>query len=103
MPPLNPAGSPRGCTHRRARSSRSAGVLVGVVRQADRVGPTRSDGTAEEPADQAAPGQFVVAEHVRDDVADPPGRAEAGRVPLLGCQLLQQGQQVGALVGGVTT
>ena len=62
--------------------------VVGVGRQADRVGSTWSDGSSDEPADQVTPGQFVVAEHVRHDVSDPPSRADAGRLPLLWRQLL---------------
>jgi hypothetical protein len=37
---------------------------------------TRTEGSQDEPADQVAPGLFVVAEHVRDDVSDPPRWAE---------------------------
>ena len=53
-----------------------------------------------EPPDQWEGAELFITEHVRSDVAHPPALAEAGRLPLLRRQSLQQPGEIGPLSPG---
>ena len=74
--------------------------MVGVGGDSDGVGPARPHAACEEPAEEPADAEFFVAEHVRDDVADPPLRAQRRRFPLGRGQRGEQVGEVGPFVAG---
>ena len=70
------------------------GAVPGVVGHADRVDPAWHEPTAGVAAQEATRVELLVADHVRDDVAHRPLRAQRRRRPLLRGELAQQRRQV---------
>jgi hypothetical protein len=75
--------------------------VAGVRDQARSVDLGRVQFRADEAAGQIRPGQLVVAVHVGDHIPNAPLRAQTRGVPLLGCQLLKEGEQISALSDSV--
>lgn len=71
-----------------------------VPLQGDIVDPAAAQATAHQGADQTGNRELVVADDVRGHVTHPPLGAQRRRVPLLSTQLLQQSQQISALLLG---
>ncbi len=76
------------------------GAVVGVGGDPDGVDPVGAQPAAEEAADETGDAEVLVAEQVRDHVADPPPGAQRRRVPLGGGERGEQGGEIGPLGAG---
>ena len=76
----------------RRRASLGAGDREGAA------GPVRREAVPGQPDGKRREPELVAVEDVADDVAHPPAVAERRKLPVLGCELVQVGGEVGVLL-----
>jgi hypothetical protein len=90
--PAEPLGEPAGSQVPRNEVDDRRGLKVSVPLECDRVHGIDPQPSADEGANRGGGGQFVVADDVGGDLADPPPGAQGGGVPLLVGQILEQSE-----------